>query len=312
MKTSTESNKKHSDKVSIYQNVRTDKDYRASTGMDKSEFDTLFLLFEKLYNSKKGSGLDNLNKPLFTDKREALFFILYYLKTYPTFQILGLQFGISEASAYNYVKMLKPFLMSCLNAFSCQPVRLFDTQEEFDAFFEGIEIFIDGTELRTQRPCEEEKQKENYSGKKKDHTRSWLVICDKNKRILFLSDIFAGKRQDFGIFKEIFKDKDLSKIKRIFVDLGFVGINTKFKHNDNISIPHKRSKKVNLTDEQREENRIISRDRIVVENSLSGVKRGFSLKIENRQQNNKDIDDLMVLGCALWNFKLYVKNINKK
>jgi hypothetical protein len=128
---------------------------------------------------------------------------------------------------------------------------------------------------------------------------------------LFLSDIFSGKRQDFGIFKEVFEGKDLSKIKQVFLDLGFVGIKTQFKHSNNISIPHKRSKNINLTDEQKEENRIISRNRIVVENSLSGVKRGFSLKIENRQHKNKDIDDLMQLGCSLWNFKLYAKNISK-
>jgi hypothetical protein len=167
MKTSLQSDKKRLHKVSIFQNLSTDKEYKASTGISKSEFNLLFLSFEKLYNSKKGSGIENLYKPLFTDKEEALFFILYYLKTYPTYQILGLQFGISEASAYNYVKMLKPFLISCLNGFSCQPVRLFETQEAFDAFFEGIEIFIDGTELRTQRPSNEEKQKDNYSGKKK-------------------------------------------------------------------------------------------------------------------------------------------------
>ncbi|BAZ03042.1 transposase (plasmid) [Tolypothrix tenuis PCC 7101] len=46
---------------------------------------------------------------------------------------------------------------------------------------------IDGTEHPITRPQDREKQKQNYSGKKKRHTRKHSAAVDQTKRILVLS-----------------------------------------------------------------------------------------------------------------------------
>ena len=62
---------------------------------------------------KKGNSASPY-EPLFQDAREALFFILFYYKTYPTLQILGLQFGCSDKSAFEYLEYIKPALKKAL------------------------------------------------------------------------------------------------------------------------------------------------------------------------------------------------------
>jgi len=59
---------------------------------------------------------------------------------------------------------------------------------------------LDGTERPIQRSRNPEKQQQNYSGKKKRHTRSHLGAVDPDKRILVLSEAYAGKAHDKGTF----------------------------------------------------------------------------------------------------------------
>ena len=65
--------------VSIYQNLKTERQYKASTGLSIEEFEHLFSFFDKLYFSKNVLQLleaDDRRQPVLTDKREALFLII--------------------------------------------------------------------------------------------------------------------------------------------------------------------------------------------------------------------------------------------
>ena len=88
---------------SIYHNLLTDKQYKAATGLNIIEFDRLYNVFHMLYLPKNGNPYLTNKSPVLTDKREALFFILHYYKSYPTLQNLGLYFGFSEFTASNYL-----------------------------------------------------------------------------------------------------------------------------------------------------------------------------------------------------------------
>jgi hypothetical protein len=68
--------------TSIYQNLRTDKEYKAASGLNLLEFENLFQIFNKLYVSKIPNPYLKDKQPVLTDKREALFFILHYYKSY--------------------------------------------------------------------------------------------------------------------------------------------------------------------------------------------------------------------------------------
>ena len=152
---------------SIYQNLRKDAHYKAATGLSLAEFDALFLVFAGFYTPKSAPLHAGPPLPVLTDKREAFFFVLYYYKTYPTLQNLGLSFGISNAAASAYLELLKPCLKVALQRQQLFIKRVFTGQQEFDALFEGVsDLFLDVTEVPIERAVHQDVQKLHFSGKK--------------------------------------------------------------------------------------------------------------------------------------------------
>lgn len=154
--------------ASIYNNLKTDKHYKAATGLSMVQFDELFSTFQQLYIPKTANPYSTTNLPVLTDKREALFFILHYYKSYPTLQNLGLYFGFSEYAASHYLDLIKPILKASLTKSTVLKGVIFKEQTQFDEAFKNVdEIYIDVTEIPTERPKDEDVQKRKYSGKKK-------------------------------------------------------------------------------------------------------------------------------------------------
>jgi hypothetical protein len=154
--------------ASIYSNIRTDRQYSAATGYKLAEFNTLYAVFAKHYFPKRVADNYAGEHPVLTDKREALFFILHYLKAAPTYENLGLYFGISQAAACKYVGFLKPILSESLAEVNALPKQEINTIQEVEAMLGPCtEIAIDISELRTERPDNQAIQKERYSGKKR-------------------------------------------------------------------------------------------------------------------------------------------------
>lgn len=151
---------------SIYHNLKNERQFSASTGLTKAEFEELFTVFEPLYQPRKNNLITNREAAL-SDPREALFFILHYYKSYPTLQNLGLYFGFSDKTASLYLEELKPVLKATLTRCSALAQRVFRSQQQVDKAFEGVDdLFIDVSELSVQRPANQEFQRTVYSGKK--------------------------------------------------------------------------------------------------------------------------------------------------
>lgn len=152
--------------ASIYENLKNDRQYSASTGLNKDKFNELFTAFATHYKPRNNNAATG-QAPLFTDSREALFFILFYLKTYPTLQVLGLQFNMSDFAASTYIKHILPFLKLALATKSALSHRIFKDEEQFEKAFEGVaDIMIDCTEIPIERADNETLQKKAFSGKK--------------------------------------------------------------------------------------------------------------------------------------------------
>lgn len=152
---------------SFYHNIRTERQYRASTGLSLPEFDRLYAAFAPLYTPKLPNPTQQHVVPVLTDKREALFFVLHYYKAYPTLQNLGAYFGFSDATASQALDRLKPCLRAALNQEVAIRPRLFASESAFADAFAGVEeVVLDVTELAVERPQDDDTQKERYSGKK--------------------------------------------------------------------------------------------------------------------------------------------------
>lgn len=63
-------------------------------------------------------------------------------------------------------------------------------------------MLIGGTERPIRRPSDPERQKTFCSGKKKGHTVKNLVLTDPDRRVLYLSQTYEGKKHDKAIADE--------------------------------------------------------------------------------------------------------------
>jgi hypothetical protein len=151
----------------IYENVQKDSQCSATTGLNLAQFEALHNVFTQHYKPKNNHIITG-KQPHFFYSREALFFVLYWLKTSPTFEVLGVNFGISNFSAHRYICYILPFLKYTLAIEKQLASRVFPDEETFKKTFENVsDIFVDGTEIPIERSKDNETQRKGFSGKKK-------------------------------------------------------------------------------------------------------------------------------------------------
>ncbi|MEM7657212.1 MAG: transposase family protein [Bacteroidota bacterium] len=185
------------------------------------------------------------------------------------------------------------------------PIRSFDTVEEFHQYFEAGEVLIiDATEQLIQRPEDREVQRETYSGKKKANTQKVMIISTLDRFIHYVSVVYTGRTHDFSLLKEEFPPEEpWFEPYQIRVDLGYQGFSKDYP-GVQVYLPNKKSRKTELTDEQKNENKELAKQRIPVEHSIGGMKRYDVLSGKSRF-HDLDIINLVIENCAgLWNFYL--------
>jgi hypothetical protein len=233
-----------------------------------------------------------------------LFYALFYFKCYPTFDLLSGFYNCDRSNACRRQQYLTGILEKALGRKLALPKRQLRSIEEFHRLFPGVKnIFIDGTERPIRRPKNAERQKQNYSGKKKRHTRKNLVISDKKRKVGFLGKTAAGSKHDIVLYKESNVARHIPKNVRQNVDLGFLGVKKEYPCHL-YSMPKKKPKGRELSAVDKKQNKVKSRRRVIVENALAGVKR---LRIVSDVFRNikKNFDDqVMFLACGLWNYHL--------
>jgi hypothetical protein len=130
---------------------------------------------------KKGGG----RKPKLS-VREQILLTLIYLRHLPTFQMLGIQFGISETTANDIFNYWFPNLRELLPASMLEQVKKNESDYEIvKEILTDFELIVDSCEQPRERPGDYEKQKEYYSGKKKNHTfKNQLIVMPLGKDIV--------------------------------------------------------------------------------------------------------------------------------
>lgn len=293
--------------LNIEQALKQDRLLRALTGMNRKAFETLLSTFTEVYeqfkpNKRRKRAMGGGRKACLTTNSAKLFFILFYFKCYPTFDLAGFIVGFDRSQAHYWVHRLQPVLEASLGKKMSLPPRKINNVEDFLNIYPGVKrVMIDGTERRIQRPKDRQKQKLNYSGKKKHHTRKHLAAVDENKRVLVLSKVREGKIHDKRAHDEDDIAGAIPEEIPIEVDSGFLGLQKQY---ENIYVPHKKPKGGELSQSQREENRLLSSSRVICENAFAGVKRYQAVSQIYRNRISDFDDRLMLTAAGLWNFYL--------
>ena len=294
--------------VNIRRALKSNAILKALTGLKLKQFKMLAVNFEvnlrASFEEDRKVSVDRGRNFVLRTSEEKLFFLLLYMKDYPTFEVAGWLFEVHKSSCCRWVKWFLPVLQRALGKELVLPQRKIANAQEFVRLFPGVRaVFVDGTERPIRRPKDSARQKENYSGKKKRHTRKNIVVNDENKRILILSETSEGKKHDFEIYKDEGIGDGLPDEIDCFVDLGFQGIQS-VSPNLNIYIPKKKPRGGELSVEQKQSNRQISRRRIRSEHAIGGVKR-YGIVSGVYRNRRKGLDDaVMLVACGLWNYYL--------
>lgn len=283
--------------------LNNDRLVHAILGISKAEFMALLPVFEQVlreYAERKkrkrrvGGGCNGKIK----SARKKLFFILLYVKTYPTFDVAAFMFASSKSRTHHWAHTILPLLEKTLGRKLVLPKRRINTPAEFIEAFPGVkEAMIDGVERPTIRSQKDKTQRKHYSGKKKRHTRKNLVITDNKKRILVLTPSKHGRVHDKKLSDKAMTVIRLPEAVSLLADTGFVGID---KQHTNTLIPKKKPRGGFLNETDKAMNRLISSCRIVVEHAIGGMKRFRAVSEIYRNKNGFD-DQLVNVAAGLWN-----------
>ena len=136
------------------------------------------------------------------------------------------------------------------------------------------------------------------------------MISTVGQIILFVGLTFSGHTHDYKMLKEEFPPEEAwFEFLEVLVDLGYQGILTDYV-GEGIQVPHKKPRKskknpvTSLTDEQKADNRALSKIRIFVENAICGLKRYNILVHRFRNHKESFDDDVIGIAAGFWNFNL--------
>lgn len=297
--------------LNINRALKNDRLLRALTGLNRKAFDLLCEVFSTVYQEQlertpqprkraRGGG----RKARLESTESKLFFILFYFKCYPTFDVLGFFFDLERGRSNRWMHRLQGVLETALGKKMMLPERRIESIEQFlERFPEVKEVIFDGTERPVQRPKDAKQQQEHYSGKKRRHTRKHITGSTRKKRVIVLTHARAGTVHDKRQLDEAALVEHIPDEVALLGDLGFQGLQNEFV---NVHLPHKKPRGKALSEQQKQENQEFSRQRVVCEHAHAGMKRYRAVAEIYRNRVPEFDDHLMLTAAGLWNFYLEV------
>lgn len=292
--------------ISLEHAKLSDRLMRATTSLTVREFDELASRFatewEAMRAAKTAAGDPRVRRPSAGPKgclasaQQKLFFILLYYKAYPTQDVMGLLFGITQGQVSDgvgrYTAVMGQLIpLQRLVRQARELAQLLTEQPELR------EVIMDGTEQRLPRPEHRGKQKRFYSGRKKRHAVKNDVIVGRRK-VLWCSPTVPARKHDKMVADQA--RLRLPDITDLLGDSGFEGL----EHGAaGVATPNKRHRGCKLLWRHRRFNRMLSGCRIPIEHTFAPLKRVRILRDEFRNRREGMIDQVVVIGCTLHNFR---------
>jgi hypothetical protein len=238
------------------------KIFRSLTGITVEKFNKLYKDLLPIYtksetkrfSSKKRERKLGGGRKKELELEDQLLLTLIYYRHYVSQSFLGLMFNLHNSNVCRHIKYIAPLLSRIFKI----PTRKIDnklTKEEIGLYL------IDATEQPINRP--KKGQKKYYSGKKKKHTmKNQIVISDKMK-ICSVTKSVEGKKHD----KKLYDESRIYPVEKskFSGDLGYLGA-------PGITIPKKKPKNKELTEEEKNYNKQFSKERIKIEHVFGKMK----------------------------------------
>ena len=212
---------------------------------------------------------------------DHLLLTVMWLRQYPTNEVLGFLFGVSDSTASRTRTRVLPHLERA----GRDTMRMPDpgsgrrkTLPKLLADTPGLAVVIDSFEPRTHRP--KRRQKAYDSGKKKAHTlKSQVAVNEESGRVVDVSDSVPGRWADIKRLKTSRVLKRLPAGVGALGDSGYQGIADLHAGG---ACPRKKPRGKERPPADRKYNRAFSRRRIVVEHTIGRLRRFRAVAEVNR------------------------------
>jgi hypothetical protein len=241
---------------------------------------------QKIRINAAGGGRKEL---LSTEEQVCL--CLFYLRQMPTFQVLGMLFGVSKTEANDTFHYWIPILRDILPASLLEQV----SNNESDLLFvqevlTNFRLLVDSLEQPIYRDCDQKEQQKYFSGKKRQHTlKSLMIGMPEGKDIVEVEVGVPGPTADINLFRK--SQEQFDKSQPFSGDKGFQG-------GENITTPHKRKPKRELTQQQKDENKALSSNRIFIEHLIRLLKI-FRIASQRFRLNLETYEQIILTVCGL-------------
>lgn len=214
---------------------------------------------------------------------DQLLLTVIWLRQYPTNEVLGFLFGVSDSTASRVRTRCVPALEKAGKDTMRMPDPGAAHRKRLPALLKdtpGLALVIDSFEQRTQRP--KRRQRAYYSGKKKAHTlKSQVAVDEETGRFVDVSDSVPGRWADIKLLKRSRLMKRLPEGVGGIGDLGYTGIRDLHPGG---ACPRRKPRGQPRPAEDVRYNRAFSRRRIVVEHALARLRRFRAVTDVNRHR----------------------------
>lgn len=234
-------------------------------------------------------------RPFKLDLKNRFLMLLIYYRLYITYTLAGFLFDLDQSSICRDIQKIEKLIRQCLPI----PQKIYKitkrlkTLEEVEQYFPGFLAFIDCTEQQIPRPVNKRKRKAYYSGKKKRHTVKTQIMVNHRSIIIHKTDHKKGRRHDYDIYKE---NHPLTpkQVVNVF-DLGYLGVQKDFPRQTSSIPKRKKRKSIGLLQEEINFNHEHSKKRIVIEHTISRLKKYRILAdvFRNRLEKYNKVSDIV-------------------
>ena len=299
----------------IYQNpVR----FLALTSLEPSEFDGLLNHFAPVCEEYFAfHGLRGKRRPYQQFKeskasslygsRAKLFFILNYLKSNSLQEVIGASFGLSQGKVSQWVKVLLPLLHKSLDRAGTMPATTAEALYKRLAAVAREEKIVlhDAVERPVPRQTDNDNQKDDYSGKAKNHTCKNELVVDTKRTIHFISPTVEGKVHDKALCDGL--GLQFPPDIALFQDLGYAGYRPEGMREVFTPVKKTKYKKV-FTEEESAYNSFVGSIRVTVEHVIGAFQTLRIVREKIRIKGEAVRDTVAQTAAALHNLRNYSRN----
>ena len=283
--------------------------FKSFTGLTVKEFDDIYKMeiakrydkheMRRLSKRKERERSIGAGRHFKLDVKNRFLMLLVYCRLYITYTLAGFLFDLDQSNVCRGIQKIELLVRKCVPI----PQKIYNkitkrlqTPSEVEKYFPGFIAFVDCTEQQIPRPKNKIRRQTYFSGKKKKHAVKTQLMVNNHGLIIHKTNHKKGRRHDYDIYK---KNRPVTpnQVVNVF-DLGYLGVEKDFPDLKS-SMPNRKKRKQDLSQEEKGCNQNHSRKRIVIEHAICRMKkyRIMSDIFRNKLRKHNGMSDI-VSGLA--------------